>query len=285
MVILGNCYLCDSYCELQNSHVLPAFLFRWMRETSATGHIRFAETMNRRVQDGEKKRWLCSSCEGILGENERQFASKLFYPFVEDRLTQIRYGPWFLRFCVSLSWRVLRWFMEGDGLDDYSDAERESVGRAEKIWKEFLIGLRPHPGQFRQHLFLVGSVNATGGDIPHNINRHVMRSIHIDLIKNSHRHLVYMKLPRFFIFGVLRDDRPSDWQGTRVAVKGGTISGRQNVPSEFFDYVNAKANYESEQHASMSERQKEKITDTFLGDLARVKASDSLQAMRRDIGC
>ena len=284
MATLGNCYLCDTHCELQNSHILPAFLFRWMRDTSATGHIRFAETMNKRVQDGVKERWLCSSCEGILGESERQFANLLFYPFVEDRLTQIRYGPWLLKFCVSLSWRMLRWFMEGDGLNDYTDAEHESVCKAEKIWKEYLIGQRPHPGSFRQHLFLVGSVKVAGGDVPPNINRHVMRSIHTDLIKNNYRHLVYIKLPRLFIFGVLRDDRPSDWQGTRVNANGGTISSRQKVPNEFFEYVNAKAQYESEQHASISERQKEKITDTFLSDLTRVKASDSLQAMRRDMG-
>lgn len=284
MAKLGNCYLCDTYCELQNSHVLPAFIFRWVRETSATGYIRFGEKMNQRAQDGVKKPWLCSSCEGILGESERQFASLLFHPYAEGCLTQRGYGPWLLKFCVSLSWRVLHWFLEENVLDDYSDTEHEVLIKAEKVWKEYLLGLRPHPASFRQHLFLASSVEATGGDVASNINRHLMRSSTIDLIKNKSKHLVYTKLPRFFIFGVLRDERPSDWQGTKVNANHGVIPYEQKVPDVFFGYMNGRAHDESKLHASMSDRQKKKITDAFLGDLDRVKASDSLQAMRRDMG-
>lgn len=285
MTTLGNCYLCDIHCELQNSHVLPAFIFRWMKETSATGYMRFAETMNRRAQDGVKKHWLCSSCEGILGESERQFANSLFHPFVEGQLKHRNYGPWLLKFCVSLSWRALHFLFEENALDEkYSKGERDFFAEVGEVWKEYLIGHRPHPGRFRQHLFLVNAVEAVGGDVAPNINRHVMRSTFIDLISNGNKQLICTKLPRFFVFGVLQDDRPNDWRGTIINANKGIIPIRQNVPKGFSHYLNSRAYHESELHASMSDRQKKKITDSFLSDLDRVKTSDSFQAMKRDMG-
>ena len=111
MTTLGNCYLCNSKTVTFYLHFFSVGCARHRQQD-----IRFAETMNRRVQDGEKKRWLCSSCEGILGENERQFASSFFHPFVEGRLTHRKYGSWLLKFCVSLSWRALHFLLESNAM-------------------------------------------------------------------------------------------------------------------------------------------------------------------------
>jgi hypothetical protein len=35
--------------ELQESHILPGFVFRWMKETSATGYLRFGQQPNLRT--------------------------------------------------------------------------------------------------------------------------------------------------------------------------------------------------------------------------------------------
>lgn len=70
MTTIGYCRLCDERGELQQSHVLPAFVYRWMRKTSATRHFRFAHNVNRRAQDGKKRNWFCRSCEARLGKWE-----------------------------------------------------------------------------------------------------------------------------------------------------------------------------------------------------------------------
>jgi hypothetical protein len=49
--------------ELQESHILPSFVYRWMKETSATGYLRFGQQPNLRVQDGVKRHLLCANCE------------------------------------------------------------------------------------------------------------------------------------------------------------------------------------------------------------------------------
>src|SRR3546814_6050943 len=50
----GICAFCDSDEPLRESHVLPAFVFRWLRGRSGTGHMRNTDNPNRRVQDGLK---------------------------------------------------------------------------------------------------------------------------------------------------------------------------------------------------------------------------------------
>ena len=63
----GICRLCYCDAELQESHVIPAFVFRWLRETGPTPHMRISDEPNRRVQDGLKYPWLCRDCEQMLG--------------------------------------------------------------------------------------------------------------------------------------------------------------------------------------------------------------------------
>ena len=280
----GKCRLCGLNDQLQSSHVIPAFIFQWVRSTSATGHIRFGEMPNRRSQDGWKKYWLCSSCENQLSKSETAFANQLFYPFVEDRLSKPRYGPWLLKFCVSLSWRVLQCFDETDLLDDYTKAERKCFYEAERIWREYLIGYRPHPGHFRQHIYMVNAIAAAMAEVAPNINSHIMRHVAADVVKNKDVHLVYTKLPKIFIFGILRNDRASDWKGTKVSANGGIIPSSQTVPQEFYRYLNNKALNALRLQGSISQRQKEKIFSSLVSDPQKLVESDTLRAIELDVG-
>ena len=63
MDIPKPCHLCEKTAVLRKSHVLPAFLFRWLRTSSATGHLRFAENINRRIQDGWKLESYCNDSD------------------------------------------------------------------------------------------------------------------------------------------------------------------------------------------------------------------------------
>src|SRR5712675_772123 len=98
--MLQPCRLCGESRHLQESHVIPAFVYRWLKETSATGYLRFGQTPNKRVQDGCKERWLCADCEQRLGVWEAQFATKVFYPLSQDGGGQICYREWMMKFCI-----------------------------------------------------------------------------------------------------------------------------------------------------------------------------------------
>jgi hypothetical protein len=55
--------MCSVTGPLEAGHVVPSFVYRWLKETSATGYIRTGENPNIRVQDGWKRWWFCRACE------------------------------------------------------------------------------------------------------------------------------------------------------------------------------------------------------------------------------
>ena len=68
----GQCRLCGAVSELQESHVLPAFIYRWLRDTSANGHMRSGEMPNKRIQDGHKRYWLCPRVRNSSAPQKRR---------------------------------------------------------------------------------------------------------------------------------------------------------------------------------------------------------------------
>ena len=283
-MIRGTCHLCGTCSELQNSHVLPAFVYRWLRKSSPTGHIRFGTNANLRTQDGVKQHWFCSSCESCLSEYENIFANNFFYPCIEhDGLPENKYGPWLLKFCVSISWRVLHFIREIDSLDDYSEEKLKLLAAAESTWKEYLLDHQPHPSQFYQHLWLpVTPVLVTDGVAP-NINRHILRHTEMDLVSTDEELLVYAKLPRFYIFGVVQYQRTSDWQGTKINANQGLIPHNQQVPSGIPKYVNSRAYRAKELLNSISDNQKKKVNKAnALTDMRAWLESDTIKAIGYD---
>ncbi|ULA65965.1 MAG: hypothetical protein LZF62_40004 [Nitrospira sp.] len=284
---VGHCRLCDTEGNLQLSHVVPAFLFRWVRKTSGDGFLRMGTAINQRVQDGSKRHWLCAACEGLLSRYETAFAEKLFYPYVNNTL-HISYEDWLLPFCVSLSWRVLRFHKEETDIKQhYSSESWQRVEEADAVWKNFLLGKAVHPGRFYQFLIPLGSIGSVS--IPHldlspNLNRYLLRTIDIDIGHSPNVSFVYCKLPRFAILGCIHNERPNDCQGTKVRLKRGRIEPQKyKVPFVFIEFMNRKARREMELTSGISARQREKTDKGFLANADKFVGSDAFIAMQTDI--
>jgi hypothetical protein len=123
----GTCRLCGNQADLRQSHIIPAFVFRWLRDTSGTGHIRTSDEPNLRVQDGLKRPWLCGLCEERLNRSETEFATNIFHPYLTNSGARLRYAAWLMHFCTSLSWRVLRHYLEDNHLKEW---DPEALKRA-----------------------------------------------------------------------------------------------------------------------------------------------------------
>lgn len=283
----GQCRLCGGESDLQLSHILPAFVFRWLRESSGNGHMRNGSSPNQRVQDGVKRHWLCTSCEGLLSCSETAFATKLFYPYTGGESTQIIYGEWLLRFCVSVSWRVLQFHKEQTSLKGYEPDAVARIAEAEATWKAFLLGQRPHPGHFEQHLVPFGAIESISNrseNLSPNINRYLMRTVDMDLCRGETTNFVYSKLGRFVILGFIREDHLSRWQGTKVHVKTGRIEPRQyTMPRGVFEYLNSRARLEAGLLSGVSLRQSEKIGQAFRANIDKFVDSDQFVAMQNDV--
>jgi hypothetical protein len=133
----GKCLFCGKDAELQLNHILPALAFRWLRESSGSGFLRNSKTPNRRTQDEEKRHWLCVDCEQMFGRSEKSFADRLFYPYLRVSGNPIGYAHWLMRFCVSVSWRVLRYYIEHDALKSWKPEAVEHANHAEAAWRAY----------------------------------------------------------------------------------------------------------------------------------------------------
>jgi hypothetical protein len=283
---MSLCRLCGTVAELQLSHIIPAFIFRWKRETSGGGYLRTGEAPNKRVQDGEKRYWLCKTCEDRFGRSETLFSAKLFYPYAADGSVRVRYGSWMLSFAASLIWRAYTLTAEANRLAHLPEDEIVRLRAATQAWSEFLLGKRRHPGQFQIHVLPLDGIEGTSRptDMPVNINRYLLRGVEIDIPAGKSCAFVYVKLPRFAFMGFSRLDKPQEWGGTKIHAMEGTIEPRKyTVPKALFDYFQDRARRQAKLLDSVSERQQKVIDDTFRANVDKLVGSDLVRAMEHDV--
>ena len=281
---MDTCHLCQQQAELQHSHILPAFAFRWLRESAGNGHIRFGTKPNQRVQDGLKRYWLCTSCESRLNRSETAFATNLFHPYLESSGKQFPYSRWLIHFCTSLSWRVLRLYLDENHLKDWDKEELAHIIKAERIWRELLLGFRPHPEAFQQHLLPLDRIESATGELVPNINRYLMRAIDMDICRGGKTIFTYAKLGRFIVIGLVHEPNPNHWRGTKVNANKGLVEPKEYVlPRPFGEYINQKARRMAELLNSVSNKQQAKIDSAFRQNVDRYKKSDAFQAMLADL--
>jgi len=195
-----------------------------MKDSSGTGFFRLGTHPNKRVQDGYKLFWLCGDCEDRFSLWETTFAKQVFHPFKKGETDRATYDTWLLKFCVSVSWRVITFFIEDDGLAHFPTQLEDRARRTHKIWKEFLLDQRPHPGHCEQHFLPLDAIESfTQCDMPTNINRYILRSVDINAAWGGEDAFVYSKLGRFVIVGFINMKRPKEWQGTKIHVRHGVI--------------------------------------------------------------
>ena len=280
----GLCRLCQRQSELQLSHVLPAFAYRWLRESSGNGHLRNSQEPNKRNQDGLKFYWLCAECEQLFSRSETAFAGRLFHPYIKASGQIFPYSSWLIHFCTSVSWRVLRFYRDEGHLKSWEPQALARIESAEAAWRDLLLGKRSHPGEFQQHMLPLDQISETSGEFAPNINRYLMRAIQLDICRGSQSIFTYAKLGRFIILGFVHEPKPTQWRGTKVHATHGYVEPRKFVvPGALADYLNEKARKMHGALASMSDRQAEKVENTFQKNIDWFAGSDAFVAMQADI--
>jgi hypothetical protein len=279
------CPLCGSAGPLRDSHIIPRFVFDWMLESSATGHIRFGTAPNLRVQDGMKQRLLCGACEERLSVWEKETAESLFLPYHRGTLTRVQYGSWLAKFCASIAWRVLFVHSRVAALTNLSASQTTRAENALELWKDVMFDRAPNPGTFELHLLPLEILAGTAGlSLPPNMNRYLARAVEMDVVSTSQSAFVYTKLCMLIVLGFIQLPQVRQWQGSRVAMNRGVIEPRQLVaPIGFAEYLAERAQRMGELQAQLSDRQRKKINATMRSDLDRTARSDTFNAMSQDV--
>lgn len=227
MSVTGTCKLCRrDDVTLRKSHVIPNFVIQWMRESSI-GFMRDGTNADRRIQDGPKFPWFCEDCEQRLSTWESPFAEKVFSYIHRTSADQkpVPYGPWALKFAVSISWRTLL-FSKQQSNYDLTGENGAAADRAEERWRRFLLDEEPHSGPFEQHLLCVDAPASATGPISPFMSRYLTRTVALDLPTSATSCLTYAKLCRVIIFGFVRQSNPRKWRGTKVTNQRRRDAGR-----------------------------------------------------------
>jgi hypothetical protein len=278
----GICKLCGTQGALIHSHVLPAFVFKWLKQA---GHIRHSQTPNRRTQDGAKEFWLCRKCEDLFNSFETPFATHIFHPYDRDKTVRVRYADWLLKFCVSVAWRSLLFLKQETELEEFNASQNALVERALQTWARFLRGEYKHTGQFELHMLPFDVIERHGAvELPSNINRYLTRAIEINAGSNSSTCFIFSKLGPFGVFGFIEMQAPNHWKGTKVSERHGWFQpGEYTVPRQLAEYLSDRAIRTRRAAERISPSQQQKIADGFRSNIDQFAESGLFLAMKRDI--
>lgn len=222
----GKCRLCGSYEVLQESHIIPRFVRRGVRRTGVVEDPKYYVGQGGQFlkieQDLPKKTWLCRECEQLLSNSEKRFAETVY-----QRLWSGRAGigtgndEHVHRFIVSMSWRAWHWYdvYEEDPFSRVSNEDR--LREAEEVWRMYLLGNRGDVGEFRQHMLVQSTPVAHSSGLEVDLNGYYWsRGVGLDLLETGGSEnaigMVYIKLPKMAMFGMVEHRDSGYWRGTLV---------------------------------------------------------------------
>lgn len=282
---MTTCALCTKEAELQLSHIIPKFVFKWHKKSSPSA-LRSSENPNQRVQDGLKEYLLCYDCEQLLSGWEDKFAREVFRPFQEEDTTdlKVRYGEWALKFATSLSFRALHYY-KTQGLPHFSEELIKESEKALERWRLFLLGDTPHPGIYEQHLVPFDVIESHGHpNLSPFMNRYITCTVDTDPVCSDKSSFIYIKLFRIVIFGHIKMER-KHWKNTKLHVREGVLGGKveYSMPNYILTYMNDKANYVDQKGNTISESQIKKIEESVEKNKDKMAGAPVTRGMIYDV--
>jgi hypothetical protein len=266
----GRCRLCRREAELQESHIIPKFAIRWMKETG-TGYFRAVKAPNVRLQDGVKERLLCWDCEQAFSERENYFASHVFKPMLSGAAF-VNYDERLAYFVVSLVWRAVHRHLVEARVERYCFLQ--NIEEAETEWREFLLGQGSLNRFDHLHIFVADIAVANPPGVP-NFNVYCARASDATFFDIEDRCYVVAKFARFFFVAPITPYAEGDWIGTCILNGSGTLRIPQTIKDTAFGgWIMARAKFASEKlDAGLSNRQIRAIQE-HVRNLPKIKQSD-----------
>ena len=280
------CALCRHKAKLELSHLIPSFVFRWLKDTSPTGHLRMADNINKRVQDGFKEKLLCRNCEQKFSIWENAFNKEFFSRATAKKEISLNYSPSLALFGASIVWRLAVARSTSEARQELNAGQRIILENGADRWRKFLSGEVSNYGTYSIHLFDQWRLHdAVHEDLPGNWNRYLSRYVEIDFPSTSKEEdlMVYAKLGPISVFAHL--SRPKhQWIGTRIRPNGGQyLSSKVSLPSNLFEYYRYRSSKGFATAKAISENQSNKIDEALVKDIERTVSSEAFTELQLDV--
>lgn len=270
---MGICALCEKEKELCESHFIPKFVFDWIKKTSATGYLRQAININKRSQDGTREKFLCFECETKFSKHEKYFADEFFYPYLEKKKTSFNYNENLQKFIISISWRLLKKDLEG--FKSFQPEMFEYAKQAEEYWREILLKDELDE-KYEHHLFLFDYIEDSSIDLPDKFQWYTMRATDGTVASSKKELFLFVKLPSiFFISSIFPNSIKDYWENTLIEKNGILKIPQSSQHPGFWDFLKSRAELSNKDE--ISEKQSNKIGETVLRDLNRIRNSKSFE--------
>ncbi|WP_462153137.1 hypothetical protein [Pseudoalteromonas xiamenensis] len=262
-----QCKFClEEKDTLEVSHIVPKFVYKWLKSSSSTGRMRDGRNVNKPSQDGYKTPLLCSTCENKFSANESHFSSFVFAPMTKNNgfvdSSKINWSK-FDMFTLSLLWRALYVTANTPEVnkDYYPDEIIEFNKCAEKIKSAFENkGVIP----FKTYFIPLNEHSYSNGVIGIEDYVYFERSVAVNLIvddNNNQASALYIKLPYILIVCEVLNFKHSEWKGLELSARENFNCSNSKVPEYVNNYMkyNCKTCYEMA--SEIPETQVEKILE------------------------
>src|SRR5271170_5402783 len=269
---ITTCRLCLLPKQLRKSHIIPAFVGRYLKETSATGYLRDAASPNIRRQDLPTIELLCEVCEQSISRWERDFAQNIFPIVQNDNFKEIHYDDSLLKFAVSLSWRELVTQEAALKIDLPQFSNR--IAKTLENWRKYLLGITSQPYSVHHLFIFAGAPKSLPGDTHPKFLYYALRGIDSTEAVSQRCIAVYVKLLRSIFYSPVVPSNPAGWKNTRIHAGPGKLISPQIISMPgFADLLNSCV---EEGHAvPISESQNEKIRQSMMKDPLSAISSES----------
>lgn len=268
------CKLCQQETPLRESHIIPKFIFKWLKD-SGNGYLRNVVNFNQRIQDGFKEKMLCDECENRFSECETYFAKYMFYPLVNDKADSFEYTEKLYYFIVSLAWRIAH--MYRSVMQESEQPLFNELAKAEKEWRLFLLEKIPVATFNKIHLLTGVDVLIDDAiELPDRFIQYVARGVDMDVPTNDVDALIYIKLPRFIFFVPLFGFQDAEFLNATIdSSKGVYRCNEVQITSDLLaKYLMARVDTVNKLRENTSLIQKEKMHKTAVDDWPKVKNKD-----------
>ena len=276
----GLCSLCGHDRDLQESHIIPKFIGKWLKQTSGTGFLVNANHASKRVQDLITLRLLCHDCEERFSKFETYFANEIFFPFHKKQAKSFEYDGRLELFAISLSWRALKTQYDTFKLEHPHFSSL--VDQAEIHWREFLMGSKQTICPYENHLLFLDYLKSGDGILPQ-FNWYTLRAVDATIVANEKRILIYVKLPWMIFVSSIYPTTLEGWEGTDIKESGTLTTHQSNKDGEFERFLLDRAAIALTHSSGPSpEISKSRLLKAIKRDAQKFLESDTLQTMIKE---
>ena len=274
----NECALCLEKSTLKESHIIPKFVGKWLKETG-TDYLVSAEDGSKRVQDITKLHLLCNNCEEKFSKLEKYFADKIFFPFHKDENRTFDYNENLQSFIISLSWRGLK--ITADDFKSENPHLSSFIDRAELDWRKFLNGSKEAIRSYENHFIFLDYVDYEKSEgISPRFNWYALHSTDFTIVTNDKRIFVYIKLPWMIFVTSIKPTTLEGWNGTLIK-ENGKITNGQSINDGVFgqfllDRSSLALNSSSGPSAEVSEK---RLIGVIKKDTQKFLESNTLRTM------